>query len=162
MWKVGGIKIESAAGRRFFLPKRHEISWKMEILCKSLRTRKFSMGKFFGASTYGILTHSGFRKCSRFGWPSLRFEVTAAQSEVIGQKRVLLQKIRAVMDQSHCANFRPKGLKLNQHGLQVYESRLIQIQTSRTKIGGVTFFATTHLRREGGGRGLLGPQVCIT
>ena len=63
MWKVGGIKIESAAGRRFFLSKRHENSWKREIFCKSLRTRKFSMGKFFGASTHGILTHSGFRKC---------------------------------------------------------------------------------------------------
>ena len=63
MWKVGGIKIESAAGRRFFLPKRHENSWKREIFCKSLRTRKFSMGKFFGASTHGIVTHSGFRKC---------------------------------------------------------------------------------------------------
>ena len=63
MWKVGGIKIESAAGRRFFFPKRHENSWKMEIFCKSLCTRKFSMGKFFGASTHGIVTHSGFRKC---------------------------------------------------------------------------------------------------
>ena len=63
MWKVGGIKIESAAGRRFFLPRGHENSWKREIFCKSLRTRKFSMGKFFGASTHGILTHSGFRKC---------------------------------------------------------------------------------------------------
>ena len=63
MWKVGGIKIESAAGRRFFLSKRHENSWKREIFCKSLRTRKFSMGKFFGASTHGIVTHSGFRKC---------------------------------------------------------------------------------------------------
>ena len=63
MWKVGGIKIESAAGRRFFLPRGHENSWKREIFCKSLRTRKFSMGKFFGASTHGIVTHSGFRKC---------------------------------------------------------------------------------------------------
>ena len=46
-----------------------------------------------GPGTHGILTHSGFRKCSRFGWPGLRFEVTAAHSEVIGQKRVLLRKI---------------------------------------------------------------------
>ena len=36
----------------------------MEFFCKSLRTRKFSTGKFFGACTHGILTHSGFRKCS--------------------------------------------------------------------------------------------------
>ena len=50
-----------------------------------LCTQKFSMGNFFGATTHGILTHSGFRKYSRFGWPSLRFEVIAAQSEVIGK-----------------------------------------------------------------------------
>ena len=37
--------------------------WKMELFCKTLRTRKFWTGKFFGASTHGILTHSGFRKC---------------------------------------------------------------------------------------------------
>ena len=29
--------------------------------------------------------------------------------------------------------FRPRGLELNQLGLQVYESRLIQYQTPRTK-----------------------------
>ena len=37
--------------------------WKIDFFCKTLRTRKFSRGKFFGASTHGILTHSGFRKC---------------------------------------------------------------------------------------------------
>ena len=41
----------------------HINQWKTELFCKSLRTRKFSTGKFFGASTHGILTHSGFRKC---------------------------------------------------------------------------------------------------
>ena len=45
-------------------------------------------------------------------------------------KRVSLRKIRAVTDQSHSANFRLKGMKLNQHGLQVDEFRLIQFQTS--------------------------------
>ena len=63
MWKVGGIKIESAAARQKKNASGGGISWKMEIFCKSLRTRKFSMGKFFGASTHGIVTHSGFRKC---------------------------------------------------------------------------------------------------
>ena len=145
MWKVGGIKIESAAGRQKKNASGDGISWKREIFCKSLRTRKFSMGKFFGASTHGILTHSGFRQYSRLGWPSLRFEVTAAQSEVKGQKPEVLQKIRGVTDQSHSANFRPKGLKLNQHGLQVYEFRLIQFQTSRTKIGGVILIRNTEI-----------------
>ena len=63
---------------------------------KALRTHKLSTGRFFGAGTHGILTHSGFRKYSRLGWPSLLFEVIAAQSEVIGQKPVVLQKIRGV------------------------------------------------------------------
>ena len=62
-----------------------------------------------------------------------------AQSEVRGRKRVVLQKIRGVTDQSHSANFRLKGLKSNQHGLQVYEFRFIQFQTSQTKIDQVTF-----------------------
>ena len=66
-------------------------SRKSDFLGKTLRTRNF-----FGATTHGILTHSAFRKCSRFGWPSLRFEVTAAQSEVVGQKPEVLQKIRGV------------------------------------------------------------------
>ena len=35
----------------------------MELFCKTLRTRKFLTGKFFGVSTHGILMHSGFRKC---------------------------------------------------------------------------------------------------
>ena len=47
----------------------------------------------------------------------LRFEVTAAQSEVIGQKPVVLQKIRAVTDQSLSANFGPIALKQIEHGL---------------------------------------------
>ena len=38
----------------------------MELFCKTLRTQKFWTGKFFGASTHGILTHSGFRKCVFF------------------------------------------------------------------------------------------------
>ena len=58
------------------------------------RTQKFSTGNFFGASTHWILTHSGFRKYSWFWWPSLRFQVIAAQSEAIGQKWVALRKIR--------------------------------------------------------------------
>ena len=99
MWKVGGIKIESAAGRRFFLPKRHENSWKREIFCKSLRTRKFSMGKFFGASTHGIVTHSGFRKCiwkvgtTNF-WPCFACPKLgdAGEMRVASKNRVVLRK----------------------------------------------------------------------
>ena len=41
----------------------HKNQWKTKLFRKSLRTRKFSMGKFFDSSTHEILTHSGFRKC---------------------------------------------------------------------------------------------------
>ena len=63
-----------------------------EFFGKTLRTWKFSMGNFFGASIYGILRHSWFRKYSWFGWPSLRFEVVAAQSEVKGKNRSCYEK----------------------------------------------------------------------
>ena len=96
IWKVGGTKIEHSRARYIFLLWRHVNSRKSVFFGLILRTRTFSTGNFFGATAHGILTHSGFRKCSRLGWPSLCFKVIAAQSEVIAQKRVLLQKIRAV------------------------------------------------------------------
>ena len=80
----------------FFIECARKFKKKSDFLGKTLCTRKFSTGKFFGASTHGILTYSGFRKCNCFGWPSLRFEVTVAQNEVIGQKLEVLQKIRGV------------------------------------------------------------------
>ena len=67
-------------------------SRKSDFLGKMLLTRWFSSGKFFGAVTQKIQTHSGFWKYSRFGWLSLRFEVTAAQSEVISKKRLCYKK----------------------------------------------------------------------
>ena len=105
-WKLWGITVQNSymEGRwqqnwahtspLYFFPSGHGNSRKSDFLGKTLCTLKFSTGIFFGATTHGILTHSGFRKCSRSGWPSLRFE--AAQSEVIGQKLEVLQKIRGV------------------------------------------------------------------
>ena len=37
----------------------HATLWKMEIFRRSFRHQKFSTGKFVGASSLGILTHSG-------------------------------------------------------------------------------------------------------
>ena len=110
-----------------------------------LCTRKFSRGKFFGASTHGILRHSRFRKYSRFWWPSLRFKVRAAQSEVIGKNWSGYEKSRGAQNQKHFFIFRPRSLILNKPGLQVYESRLIQFPTSRTKIGGVSLILDTAI-----------------
>ena len=111
MWKVGGIKIESAAGRQKKNASGDGISCKREIFCKSLRTRKFSMGNLFGVNAHGILTHSGFRKCIWFGWQSLRSEVLAAQIHRV-------TKNQRCQEQRHSANFRLRGLQLIEHGLQ--------------------------------------------
>ena len=96
IWKVGSNKIERTRTRYIFLMSGHKSSRKSDFWGKTLPNQKYSTVKFFGATTHGILTHSGFRKCNRFGWPSLRFKVIAAQSEVRGQKRLVLQKIRGV------------------------------------------------------------------
>ena len=71
MWKVGGTKIERTGARYIFFMCVHGNSRKSNFLGKTLRTRKFSTKKNFGAATSGILTHSGFRKYSLFGWSSL-------------------------------------------------------------------------------------------
>ena len=71
---------------RLFWWTRFCVTWfwkalESDFFGKTLRTWKFSTRKFFGARTHGILPHSGFRKHSWFGWPSLLFEVIAAQRE---------------------------------------------------------------------------------
>ena len=64
----GGIKIESAAGRRIFLPKRHANSWKTEFLyslaSSSKTKRDIGMGPTGGMmltywATNALLTNSG-------------------------------------------------------------------------------------------------------
>ena len=57
MWKVGGIKIERTEARDIFFPAGHGNWRKSEIFGKTLPTRKFSKGNFFGASTKEILSH---------------------------------------------------------------------------------------------------------
>ena len=63
MWKVGGTKIERTRACYIFLVCVHGNSQKSDFWGRTLRNQKFSTGKLFGAGTYGILTHSGFRKC---------------------------------------------------------------------------------------------------
>ena len=49
--------------RSIFFPMGHGNWWESDFFGKTLRTQKNSQGNFLGASTHGILTHSGFRKC---------------------------------------------------------------------------------------------------
>ena len=64
-FEVGGIKIEHTRRRAaaFFSRWDTEIGEKVIFFGKTLRTQKNSKGNFLGASSHGILTHSGFRKC---------------------------------------------------------------------------------------------------
>ena len=48
MWKVGGIKIESAAGRRFFLPRGQEICEKRNFFVNRSVPENFQWGYFLG------------------------------------------------------------------------------------------------------------------
>jgi len=94
MWKVSGIKIESAAGRQKFLPKWNGTLWKMENFRKSVRRRKFSMWKFFRDSTMLKLSSRGFRKCGTF-WACelLKWSYCCSKSDDVGRTRVA-SKIR--------------------------------------------------------------------
>ena len=97
IWEVGGIIIERTRARYFF-------RWDTEIsekwfFCKTLHIPKFSTGKIFGANTYGILTHSGFRKCiwkvvtTNF-WPCFACPKLGDSGEmrVASKNRVVLEK----------------------------------------------------------------------
>ena len=119
MWKVGGTKIEHARAPYIFVPLGHVNSRKSDFLGKTLHTQKISKGFFWGLLTTESLRNQDSVGYSLFGWPSLRFEVIAAQSEVIGQKPVVLQKIRGLTNKSHSANFGPIALRRIEHGVHV-------------------------------------------
>ena len=112
-----------------FFPSGHGNWWKSEFFGETLCAWKFSTGTSFRYSSHGMLAHSGFRKYNRFGWPSLRFEVIAAQSEVIGKNQSCYVKSRGVTNQRNSANFRPIAGTLNQHGLighDIHNSRCLE------------------------------------
>ena len=48
MWKVGGIKIESAAGRRFFYQREMKIREKQKIFVNRSVTENFQQENFSG------------------------------------------------------------------------------------------------------------------
>ena len=169
-WKLWGITLQTSNKEgqwhqnwaytsllNFFMCV-HGNSRKSDFLGKMLHTRKFSTGKFFGAATHEILTHSGFRKCSWFGWRSLHFEVLAAQSEVMV---MVMPKTGGVTKNQRCdgskslRQFLSECCKIKKStwtpGLWV---KVDSSQTSRTKICGVTFirhtkFASRQILKQG-------------
>ena len=144
MWKVGGIKIESAAGRQKKNASGDGISWKMEFFCKSLRTRKFSMGKFFGASTHGIVTHSGFRKCI---WKvgTTNFDpVLPARSWEMPVKCELPAKIGWCYEKPSGHNFDFRTKSSWEKIFNIYRNFLSGGFRSKVKIVTAQLFATPH------------------
>ena len=153
-WKLWGITLQTSyvEGRwhqnwahtsplHFFTVETQIFAKKSDFLGKT--------GKFFGAGT-----HSGFRKYSRFGWPSLCFEVIAAQSEVVGKNQLCYEKSRGVANQSHSANFGPIAWKQIEPGVPISESMFYSFQSDQTKIGGVTLicngsFTTRQMSKRG-------------
>ena len=131
MWKVGGTKIERTGARYIFFMCVHGNSRKSNFLGKTLRTRKFSTKKIFGAATSGILTHSGFRKYSLFGWPSLCYR---------GSKSGHRPKTGRVQ-RCDSAIF----LERREHRVPISESLFYSFPSSRTKIGGVTLICQTEI-----------------
>ena len=145
MWEVSGIKIERTRAGNIFFMCVHGNWRKSEFFGKTLLTRKILTGKFSGAGTAGILTHSGFRKYNWFGRPSLCFEVIAVQSGVIGKNRLCYEN---VTDQRHSSNFILIALKRIEHGLTTLESMFYSFQTSRKKIGGVSSIRHTAIASQ--------------
>ena len=67
----------------------------------------------------------------------------AAQSEVLGQKSEVLQKIRAVTKKNTC----PIALKRIEHGLTILDSKFYSFQSDRMKNKKVLVFVTALFSR---------------
>ena len=93
---------------------------------KSLLTGKFSTGKFFGPSSYGILTLLGFRKSLWKGVQQIFDSVLVARSRLRATKCDLLAKIWGVAKNRFGHNFQNIGSTLNQLLLIGYEPTLIR------------------------------------
>ena len=79
---------------------------KNDFLGKMIRSLKLSKRIFLGASTHGILTHSGFRKYIWFGWPNLRFEVMTCISvkHIYMKWEIQCKKLKQLKVRSYAKN----------------------------------------------------------
>ena len=144
MWKVGGLKIVTAASRRIILPGWHRNWWKSAFFYKTLRTRKFSTGKFFEGSTHGILTHSRFRICVLKGSATHFRPCYSCPKSGEGGKTRFASKIKVVYKKIR-HNFHFLASTRNQRGLNPLELTLIQCGGRKSKIVAVSFFCTALL-----------------
>ena len=101
MWKVGGLKIETTAGRRIILPVWNRNWWKSAFFKKTVRTRKFSMWKFFGLRTHGIVAHSRFRICVLMGLATHFCLCYSCTKSWEGGKTRFASKIKVVYQKSY-------------------------------------------------------------
>ena len=124
-----------------------EIGKKVNFFGKTLRTQKFSAGKFFGDSTHGIITHSGFRKYSQFWVTEPQFLSYSGSNWGHRKKTVVLQKIRGIMDQSHSTNFRPIARKRIKHEL-IWSPCFNRFQVIRRKLAEWLWSITPQFSRN--------------
>ena len=128
----------------------HRIWRKRQLINKTLRNRKFSTGKFIRASTHAILTNSGFKKYNWFGWPSLCFEVIAAQNDVIRKNRLCYKKIKRCQFLKTLCQFWSDCWEIESEWSWVHFN---SISSDRTKIGVVSLNDTAIQSRQISKRG---------
>ena len=134
MWKVCGIKIEPA---KFF----HR-NFVIFLVQRSV-PKNFQREHLSGPVPTESLSTQDSENIIGFGWPSLRFEVIAAQSEVIGKNRSCYKISRGVQKWSHSATLeteRTWSPNIGVHVLFDYSFPSVQ-----TKIGGRTSFFDTAI-----------------
>ena len=102
-----------------FFPSGHGNWRKSKLLGKTLCTRKFSTGKFFGASIHGILAHSEFRKSIWKGGTIFFEPDLVARSGVSATKCDPLARMRGVKKKCIFHNFRNRSLVVGVGVLEV-------------------------------------------
>ena len=106
MWRVGGTKIERTRACHIFLVCVHGNSRKKCFFgVKRSVPENFQPEIFLGLPPAEFLRTQDLENYARLGWPSLRFEVIAAKSEVIGQKPKVLKKMGGVTMPDRQRNF---------------------------------------------------------
>ena len=118
-----------------------EIGENLHFFYKTLRTRKFSRGKFFEGSTHGILMHSRFRICVLKGsathfWPcySCPKSGEGGKTRFASKNKEALKKITRLPENSKCQILVREVSKLH------FESSLARIWHKKFSGGRVIFF----------------------
>ena len=128
MWKVGGIKIESAASRRFFFQSDMKIREKGKFFVNRSVPENFQWEIFLGqVPTESLRTQDSENVYER--WVQQIFDpVLPARSWEMPVKCELPAKIGRCNEKPYSHNFQISALKLNQRYFVYIKIPLIQFQ----------------------------------